>query len=114
MYNNRSNNITQESNNKFGAGSSSNFASLLSVIKQDEDAMEEDLAPQFQTSGLNDQTINSVTDSVKATKDSMKGLAKAGDDDDCFVDEDALMSEPLQLISRNKAMKVESGLLRQG
>ena len=38
---------------------------------------------------------------------------KDEDDDDFDFDESSLMNEPLQLITNNRGMKVDSGLLRQ-
>lgn len=116
MYDNGLTKLTQDVK-RVGATPARNFASLLSVIKEDEDAMCDDIIlPQEQPSTKHSlQRCNAVTVSAHHNKQSLKGLkglARAADDDDCFIDEDVLMNEPLQLITRNKAMRVDSGLLR--
>ena len=123
MYDNRST-IFNQDKNRLGAaaGQSQGFPSLLSVIQEDEDAMCDDivLQPSVPSSscGAGQESQNIVTDLKtckikKSSQKSIKSLAKVVDDEDCFVDEDALMNEPLQLITRNRAMKVDSGLIRQ-
>ena len=82
-------------------------------MKHDPDSFDDEPMPQFNSLSKTGNQ-NNVTDLKSSI--SRSGLSRAinkADDDDCFVDEDTMMSTPLQLISRDKAMKLDSGLLRQ-
>ena len=71
--------------------------------------MEEDVNMGAQTKN-SDSHLNYVTDSASTIKKSLKKTMSHEDEDDfdCQIDEMALMNEPLQLISRGKAMRIDS------
>ena len=81
---------------KFASKPAKNFPSLLSIIEQDSELID-DLSPEMQHSHESAPNFN-VTDSnpmQQKLSNALKCLKDSDDDDEFDIDENSLMSEPL-------------------